>query len=963
MGERESTRGFIRRETKVAGKFESAKPVRLVFVDDDEPFLRSIEAIALTNRNHSKPVEVRCYQMTGANGLVRQLGVWYEEGWIPDLLLIDLKTANESGHRYVDELHGQSRDSGDQRWARTPVVLHTSAKSNEEDASRMSHARADGYLWSKQAESKYLHRCVNELALFRDTARSRIQQERSRRWIDIVATAGKSLTASTDMEAALNKFKEDVVGLIERDLQIPDVMVHLRGRGDYYSLRATAGSLDLTLGPEDDRTRFPLLKAELESDIDVHQYLKVTPEQAGCYPHLGGRYAMCIAMRVPGEDRPVGAITLLRAEPFEEGDRPQGEQLAQMLGGLLGRQRYIDQRRKEQDAIRKLTHRVGRYTSEAELSQDLVELVHEVLHDPIAGVHCKATVRLVALGTSKLRRLGKIGDVDDEGLDIDLEPRPGEVPSIARTVVNTGQPVHARTPAELEKHGHMRCSATWCTSSELCVPILVPAPQGNSDVAIGTLNLEHEHERQYGEANERFVRAMAQIAAHGVVRLRREVAFKELARLTLQGMHTPAANQTWDLLNQAMASFAGYGGMVELQSPVEQDELLRNPWRVKRVFQGLEARSGSAKGISEDLDAWQRHIDETWGNSDGTSINDVSFTLPEVVRRCMAAPDEVFYVQALRAPRDDASLQQPIRVMAGDAFGTQRDAVRAIAFVPWRRDGSLIAGWLMYWFTPPAMDREALELLRRFADYAETLDRFGELWSSQAKQLELNQQRLALAEGAQLFEHTFRNDAIILGADVDRIVYAQSRDEAVAVGKNLRDVLARASDRAYALTALLSEAKPRPDSRTLLSDTWDKVCNRAHVRTGQLNIAVHGWPDKWARDISVKGVDVILEAVMEVIVQNSLDAMQKAEVGRTIWLDQLVPRGEGYVELTISDDGPGIAENIRTNLGARPGLTTKARSGGRALYLCQERLKGLDAGHIEFPESKQGAKVSLILRC
>jgi len=93
----------------------------------------------------------------------------------------------------------------------------------------------------------------------------------------------------------------------------------------------------------------------------------------------------------------------------------------------------------------------------------------------------------------------------------------------------------------------------------------------------------------------------------------------------------------------------------------------------------------------------------------------------------------------------------------------------------------------------------------------------------------------------------------------------------------------------------------------------------------------------------IKGNEVLLAWALENIVKNSLDAL--AGRGGVIRIEGDA-RGDGQVVLRISDDGPGVAPEVRESL-FDPGVTTKSGGWGVGLALSRRIVEGVHGGRIE----------------
>jgi len=99
----------------------------------------------------------------------------------------------------------------------------------------------------------------------------------------------------------------------------------------------------------------------------------------------------------------------------------------------------------------------------------------------------------------------------------------------------------------------------------------------------------------------------------------------------------------------------------------------------------------------------------------------------------------------------------------------------------------------------------------------------------------------------------------------------------------------------------------------------------------------------------IRGNRVLLVWTLENVVNNSLDAL--AGGGGTIRI-RAAPDGDEWVTLRLSDDGPGVAPEVRDRL-FDPGGTTKASGWGVGLALSRRIVEGVHGGRIALVDSPE----------
>lgn len=95
---------------------------------------------------------------------------------------------------------------------------------------------------------------------------------------------------------------------------------------------------------------------------------------------------------------------------------------------------------------------------------------------------------------------------------------------------------------------------------------------------------------------------------------------------------------------------------------------------------------------------------------------------------------------------------------------------------------------------------------------------------------------------------------------------------------------------------------------------------------------------------------VLVEWALEVLVRNSVDALS----GRGGQVTIKVERNENVAKLTVSDNGPGIAPEVRSTL-FEPGVSTKSGGWGIGLALARRIVEDVHNGHLEVEQAQQGA--------
>ena len=108
----------------------------------------------------------------------------------------------------------------------------------------------------------------------------------------------------------------------------------------------------------------------------------------------------------------------------------------------------------------------------------------------------------------------------------------------------------------------------------------------------------------------------------------------------------------------------------------------------------------------------------------------------------------------------------------------------------------------------------------------------------------------------------------------------------------------------------------------------------------------------------VEGDAMLLEWALEVLVKNAVDAL----AGRGGQISVAVRRaGDGLrAQLLVSDDGPGIARDLRGRI-FEPGFSTKKRGWGIGLSLARRIIEENHGGTLQLATADRGAAFEIIL--
>jgi signal transduction histidine kinase len=106
----------------------------------------------------------------------------------------------------------------------------------------------------------------------------------------------------------------------------------------------------------------------------------------------------------------------------------------------------------------------------------------------------------------------------------------------------------------------------------------------------------------------------------------------------------------------------------------------------------------------------------------------------------------------------------------------------------------------------------------------------------------------------------------------------------------------------------------------------------------------------------VSGDPVLVEWAVEALVKNAVDALS----GRGGRVDVRVESVGGIGRLTVSDDGPGVATHVRSQL-FEPGVSTKQGGWGMGLALARRIVEQQHGGRLSYHPSGAGATFQIEL--
>ena len=107
---------------------------------------------------------------------------------------------------------------------------------------------------------------------------------------------------------------------------------------------------------------------------------------------------------------------------------------------------------------------------------------------------------------------------------------------------------------------------------------------------------------------------------------------------------------------------------------------------------------------------------------------------------------------------------------------------------------------------------------------------------------------------------------------------------------------------------------------------------------------------------AARGDPVLVEWALEAVVKNAIDALS----GRGGRIDVMVEAVGRTARVTVRDDGPGVATEVRAQL-FEPGLSTKPGGWGIGLALARRIVEQQHGGRLSYRPAPGGAGAEFVL--
>lgn len=880
-------------------------PPRVVIVDDDKAL---IESLGRSQKAYYRDaLDVLFWHPDNEVGLVDQITEWMRDGWRPDAVVIDINMdiGGRHGIHYLQELRQK------EGCAALAVVLATAntfrdleegrvtagATSTNETPSQWfekAHlSEPEAIIYGKTAAAVFLGRIGEHLSEWRRAARRRA-------WVKLLTEVAKNLDGPSIKVKIVAK---EIVQYAVRELSVDDAFVRWRQDDYQYELVAadtTRSSSYVEVGNTIDPRNVPLLNEILGKDREPVVKLNINKVEAGLYSQYISDYRFLGVEMVLG-NRSVGFITLLRAsdkEAFETDiDGQYLAVLARLLASALGRDALM---RSRQTRLLTFANCVAQATKVEDVCEALVTTLHQELHSG-DDAKAKSTVRLLDFGQGILHRLSHRGMASKEE-NISITDRQ----SIYADCVRDNKLFRIENVCASEWVAHYKnlCEIGG-VRSELCVPLSI------GDHAIGAVNNEHLDLDYYRIHDDDFVRAAAGLAASAIERIR--------ATQVLDGMtdfvHRFSQDKTEELdrrLRKLLYEFCGYSVLVDLELTS------KGQWTVRHVeskFQGASKEDVRNQIQNSYADRWEQtwvsklYFEKEWERNWAHYTKNVEEFFPVIL-----------------AKEDENEFQQ------------QADALLWL-----RRDESPPhRALLLMWYLPPPMNDTSVTLLGSLARLFSELDSRQQHIRDLVEQILIGEQAAQIGYVMQHFRHRLGNLTGSLSTHIDRVETAHSLGDEDRFELAMQDLRNNAKAIANSFHKSRGYVKKPEETWVQLQEMIEKTINpqglAERLQDVDVQIEMPATLQVWT-DLEIASL------ALYSLFENALDAVE-GQACKAIRL--CAEMCDNKVMLSVSDNGPGVAESVRPKL-FEWGVTTKSDGLGSALAFARARMRALH-GDLLFPQ-------------
>ncbi|MGY5877114.1 MAG: PAS domain-containing sensor histidine kinase, partial [Candidatus Thorarchaeota archaeon] len=211
------------------------------------------------------------------------------------------------------------------------------------------------------------------------------------------------------------------------------------------------------------------------------------------------------------------------------------------------------------------------------------------------------------------------------------------------------------------------------------------------------------------------------------------------------------------------------------------------------------------------------------------------------------------------------------------------------------------------------------------------------------------QYRKELEIYSSILRHDLSNDLMIVQGHIEALRMMCDEDDSDTV--RMLDTADAVAIRMGNLLKAIST--PQDTVETYIVPLIERIASEAKEATDGLTIKIKVGTS--TKDIEVVG-GRLLPAVFDNIIRNSA-----TYGGKKVNVKIAIRRKDGFIEIQFTDDGPGIASEIKDRLFQR-GATTRDEGGGYGLYLTKQILETL-GGSIQLVETpkKNGASFLITL--
>ena len=210
-----------------------------------------------------------------------------------------------------------------------------------------------------------------------------------------------------------------------------------------------------------------------------------------------------------------------------------------------------------------------------------------------------------------------------------------------------------------------------------------------------------------------------------------------------------------------------------------------------------------------------------------------------------------------------------------------------------------------------------------------------------------------LGDVARGLAHALRNPIHAIGLSLDELAEGSAGDGAPEIAESARRQIRRLDESIRSFLALASGGTGAAETLDAGAVVEDVVLTALQDARGRVRVEV----EKPAEPCALRGIPAEVRAVVQALVVNAVEASPDGATVRV----RVAPGAERGCAVTVEDDGPGFASEVRARL-FQPHVTTKATGSGMGLFLAQRIASTRYAGSVALEDrAPRGTRAVLTL--